>query len=65
MTNFEKWRSKLTVEDFVVNGHKDIIFSFLCNMCPAKNYCDSTPENELGGCADILRQWAKQESVDE
>jgi len=53
MTNLQKWKDSLTVEEFVELAQH---LSY-CFMCPAKEACKNSKER----CHAVVRQWAEQE----
>jgi len=59
MTNFEKWKSELTIEDLINNNAYDTI-ALSCKNCPAYDNCTAG----YGVCINNFYQWAEQE-VDE
>jgi len=54
MTNFEKWRAGLALED-LINIIAPVYKS--CEPCPASYFCDDSE----GSCADAINAWASQE----
>ena len=64
MTNFEKWKQNLKLEDLIIDNGEDVDedeFRFLvaldCKKCPAKETC-----NCWNGCGDNFMEWAKSEA---
>lgn len=54
MTNFEKWKQELSVEDAV----EAFVESLTCEFCPANQDC-RPPFNK---CVDAFKGWAENES---
>jgi hypothetical protein len=51
MTNFEKWREGLTVDDFIQYHYGT------CGRCPSDIGC-----SEELPCIEAIKQWANQEA---
>ena len=58
MTNFEKWKQELTVEEMVRFAMN---FLYKCNNCPAVKCCS---EDEKDTCNDSFVVWANAEYVE-
>ena len=59
MTNFEKWKSELTVEDMIYEASEENeVIGLDCENCPAANECRASSDI---GCGIWFRQWAEQE----
>ena len=54
MTNFEKWKEKLSLDDFV-----EIIGKTGCSYCPIKICHDE--KYRYMPCREITKEWAKSE----
>ena len=66
MTNFEKWKQNLKIEDLIIDNGEDVDddeFRFLgaidCKKCPAKETCTV---DYWKGCGDNFIEWAKSEA---
>jgi hypothetical protein len=61
MTNFEKWKSELTVADFVrINNDCEVCpLAYLCNSDDA--FLDTTVDFPLPHCEKELTDWADTE----
>jgi len=66
MTNFERWKSELTIEDLIEKDnfiHREDAcdtITLSCRNCPAYDNCSTV----YSVCLVRFRQWAEQE-VDE
>lgn len=75
MTNFEKWQASLPEKDRVQNvgalvidnGPETDVDEFRytmnidCKTCPCRDRC-SEAHSYWVGCADIFREWAREEA---
>lgn len=68
MTNFEKWKQNLKIENLIIDNGEDVDedeFRFLgaidCKKCPAKETC---MVDYWKGCGDNFMEWAKSEARD-
>ncbi len=59
MTNFEKWKNDLTLDDF----YKFLNYS--CMNCPLFEKCQSVKFRMSKSCRDLLKEWAEQKGGDE
>ena len=59
MTNFEKWKQTLKVENFI-NG-EDAVFECDGGLCPARDFYDVL-EAKMENCKKSFIMWAEAES---
>ena len=57
MTNFEKWKEKLTAVEL---GELIVAFAIDCSQCPALEECDRNPNVP---CSKLFLQWAEKEYI--
>ena len=58
MTEFEKWKKELTLEDVAMDINKaaNEIGGAICDFCPANDYCSGSFEN----CYDTIIAWGEK-----
>ena len=61
MTNFEKWKSELTLDDLIPHGRAAPFYN--CQSCPVAGHCEETSDRRKNSkrCHDVFKEWAESE----
>jgi hypothetical protein len=62
MTNFEKWKTQLTVDECCPSFVNENTI-FYCAGCPARRNCSSN--NRAKSCGETFKDWAYKEVKDD